>query len=388
MQDAQTSGSLELRPLLLKRLIDVAALPASRLSPHERAMAGDLLSDVLDEAGDEAKALCVRRLSPMSEAPKRLLLKLALESVEIATPLLQENTAFDDVELIRIMDGGTPAHQRIIAGRRELGPAAALRIAEFRDEIACKTLIENRHAAIPNTAMDILVDFSRDQTDLVLPLIGREELQPAQAMTMFWWAAPSERHTLLVRFAPERAAMIDACSDLFKLAAQSGWQDPVSRKALQLVERRQRNRAAAARSPYADLEAAIAATQKGFNRQLAEEISHLSGVKPVTGARILADPGGEPIAVLCKATGVKRDHFKRLWVGLRRPITHDGADHPAWIRAQRLYDSLATAKAQTVLRYWNWSFSAAFSAIKEPDADGERSSKDHSLTEAALKLGA
>ena len=238
--------------------------------------------------------------------------------------------------------------------------------------------------------MDTLVDLSRDVKGLVPALIHREELQPAQAMTMFWWADPKERQTLLVRFAPERATLIDACADLFKLAAEDGWSDPVARKALQLVERRQRNRAALARSRYESLEDAIAATAEGFDRELAEEISHLSGVKPLTGARILADPGGEPIAVLCKATGVKRDYFRRLWTGLRRPVEQaDGEEHPSWTRAQRLFDSLATAKAQTVLRYWNWSFSAAYSAVRagaaEEDGD-ERADLRHAR--AALKIGA
>ena len=55
--------------------------------------------------------------------------------------------------------------------------------------------------------------------------------------------------------------------------------------------------------------------------ELAEEISYLSGLKPMTGAKILTDPGGEPMAILCKAAGLPRDAVLDLWRALRRPET-------------------------------------------------------------------
>ncbi|MDP1007182.1 hypothetical protein, partial [Klebsiella pneumoniae] len=37
----------------------------------------------------------------------------------------------------------------------------------------------------------------------------------------------------------------------------------------------------------------------------------------------------------------------------------DGSVHPDWERVQITYDLLAVDRAQTVLRYWNWSLSSA-----------------------------
>jgi uncharacterized protein (DUF2336 family) len=56
-----------------------------------------------------------------------------------------------------------------------------------------------------------------------------------------------------------------------------------------------------------------------MTRDIAEEISYLSGLKPMTGAKIFTDPGGEPLAILCKATGLPRAAIRALWRGLRRP---------------------------------------------------------------------
>ena len=75
----------------------------------------------------------------------------------------------------------------------------------------------------------------------------------------------------------------------------------------------------------------------------------------------MGDPGGEAIAVLCKATGLKRRHFRMMWKGMRRPLGSDDDPSDTFLRANFVYDSLSTNKAQTVLRYWNWSLTSAMS---------------------------
>ena len=60
--------------------------------------------------------------------------------------------------------------------------------------------------------------------------------------------------------------------------------------------------------------------------------------------------------MLCKATGLKRPYLRELWTALRRPV--EDAD---FARVSEVYETIAVAKAQTVLRYWNWSLSSAFS---------------------------
>jgi uncharacterized protein (DUF2336 family) len=203
----------------------------------------------------------------------------------------------------------------------------------------------------------------------VSALLKRPELRPAHAYVLFWWADHDARRSLLQRFAVSREVLQDAAGDIFPLAAEEGWQDPLTRKALQFIERRQRNRAAIDKSPYESLDQAILAAEGGLTRELAEEISYLAGVKPMTGAKIMADPGGEPVAILCKACGLPRAALRSLWRAMRRP---EGG--PAFEQAMLIYDLIAIDRAQTVLRYWNWSLSSALSpallkAIREGDEE-------------------
>lgn len=346
------------RRSLLRRLMDVVALPASRGNMQDRAIAGDLLLEILMDSDVAARELCARRLQEMSQAPKRLLRFLALDVPHVAQVILSENRAFDDADLCYIVAHGSTPHRVACARRRDIGPAVATAIAETGDAIAMKALLDNNQSRLSERSVELMVSASRNAPALPPLLIQREEVRPAHALAMFWWSAAAERRQILIRFSAERTLLIDMCADIFRYSATDI--DPVVRKALQVIERRQRDRSAIDRSPHESLEAAIMdAAARGMTPAALADISALSGIKASTGERIFQDIGGEGIAVLCKATGLKRDYLRALWKATGAPD-----DGPDFIRVSEVYETIAVAKAQTVLRYWNWSLSSAFS----PDA--------------------
>ena len=365
------------RYALLRRLIDVVAMPASRLPPQDRSMAGDVLLEILFEASDRERAFCAQRLAPTLEAPRRVLRYLAQCALEVAEPLLLENESFDDSDLCFIIEQTGVDHLRTIARRKTLGAALCDAIARTSDTEAIQIMLKNKRAFVSETAMDLIVGLSRDHRELTELMINREELRPNQALTLFWWSGPDVRRSILMRYSADRSELIDICADIFSMAANEGWSDPVVRKTLQLIERRQRNRAAIEKSPYENLEEAVALSgEAGMNRELAEEIGYLSGLKPLTLAKILTDPGGEGLAVLCKATGLKRTHLTTLWQSLKRPIkTPEGGMHPLYDHVLETFEVLSSAKAQTILRYWTWSLSSAYSPAAASQEDEELDSE-------------
>ncbi len=351
------------RNALMRRLIDVVALPASRLPPQDRSMAGDILLEMLFTGEEEDLVLCARRLSDKTDAPRRLLRFLACAPLPVSRHILEFNQGLDDSDLCRVIATGGIEHRLLVARRKPVTSLVAENLVSFAEPRVMKVLLQNRHSNLSDAAVDGLVSASRDNLELCAILMDRRELTPAHAMAMFWWADGDTRRAILQRQAADRLELITSCADVFPIAAKEGWADPVARKGLQLIERRQRNRAAIARSPYESLENAIeTAAAGGLTPQMAQEIGYLSGIKPVTIAKILSDQGGEGIAVLCKSTGLKLASLKALWRALRRPVeTADGDEDPRFGHVLYTYQILTVAKAQTVLRYWNWSLSSAFS---------------------------
>ncbi|MEM7768293.1 MAG: DUF2336 domain-containing protein [Pseudomonadota bacterium] len=387
--DQDQLPSLHTRHTLLRRLIDVVSMPSSSISSQERSVAGDILLEMLFSASNEERIVASSRLAEKQEAPPRVLRYLASCEISVARHVLEENVGLDDGTLVRVVHGGSIDHRMLVAERKVVPQLVSSAIIERGDFVAVAALLKNRGASICDSAMDALMALSQMHLPLCDLLINRPELTPAHALAMFWWADTETREKIMRRNTADRIELIQRCEDIFALAAADGWSDPVARKTLQLIERRQRNRAAISRSPFDHLEHAIeVAFRDGMEPSTAQEIGYLAGIKPVTIAKILSDKGGEGMAVLCKATGLKRSHLAMLYESVGRPLVQiNGDDHPVWHQVREIFEILSTAKAQTTLRYWNWSLSSTFSpqlgSVVDP---ADTQALNHSIAQRTASL--
>lgn len=377
------------RHMLLRRMADVVCLPSSRVNAFERAMTADLLVDMLREAEVEDRVKVARRLANLTEIPASLARLLLRDRLEVAEPLLVNSATLSDPDLLDCVRMASLEHRLLIAQRRGVSEVVSDVLIEFAEPPVIEALLRNDMARLSNSGIEAIVALTRGDARLAPAMMRRPELRPSHAYVLFWWVDADTRRIILQRFAVSREVLQDAVGDIFSVAADERWQDPLSRKALQFIERRQRNRAAIAKSPFESLEAAVAAAQTGMTREVAEEISYLSGLKPMTGAKIFTDRGGEPLAILCKATGLPKAAIRALWRGLRRAeLDANGAIDPDLERVLVIYDMVAVDRAQTVLRYWNWSLSSALTpallqAIKDGDEAG---ASEYSIPQRAAML--
>jgi uncharacterized protein (DUF2336 family) len=357
------------RPALVKRLCEIVSWPESRVPTYERQLAADILVGLLRTTNVELRRRCAIGLVRVHDAPKGLLRYLARDEFQVAQPLLEAGVGFDDSDLIATVRAGVASHWLAIARRRGVGEAVTDALAQTGDLAVIETVLRNPTARLSTQGIELIVARSRQSVNLVQFVTVRPELRPTQALVLFWWAGFEARLQILRRFAVDRNALIGELGDIFALAAAEGWSDADTRKSLQVVERRQRNRAAATQSSFGSLEGALAAAELGLDRALIHEIGHLSGIKPTTASQIFADPGGEAIGVYCKAVGLKRPILLSLWRALRRPHGDASSTDNPLGRTAYVFDTLATAKAQTVLRYWNWSFTADAAGIERTNFD-------------------
>lgn len=351
---------------LLDRLCEVVCWPASRMSLHERDLAGDLLIGLLASAPPAQRQRLAERLAGLTEASKPLLRYLACDAHAVADGLLRTGLGLDESDLLAAIDEDRPGHALSIAARRSLGPCVSEALIAIAIPEVTAAVLRNPGAHLSAGAVELVLAHSRNDAALPPLLATRPELRATQALIMFWWADPATRATILRRFAVDRSVLVGELGSVFLTAAAERWQDAEARQALLMVERRQRTRLDT-RGEKAELEVAVARlAQRGFDALLVAEVAHQTSLRAVTAVRVFKDESGEPVAVWAKASGLRRAQFESLWQGLQGEAAFTAMGKARRERALYAFDTLATAKAQGVLRVWNWAIGSEAELVVAP----------------------
>jgi uncharacterized protein (DUF2336 family) len=188
-----------------------------------------------------------------------------VDDIEVARPLLEESNALSDADLVHCVLTASVEHLKLVARRRDITEIVGEVLVDRGDAEVIRILLRNDGSRVSR---------SRSSTGWSPPPAtsprwcrwssSARSSGRARAYVMFWWADAEARRIILQRFAVSREVLQEAAGDVFAIAASEGWQDAPSRKALQFIERRQRNRAAIEKSPYESLEDAVAAAQGGM----------------------------------------------------------------------------------------------------------------------------
>lgn len=351
-------GTGRARETLAKRLADIICLPSSVIGPQERWIVGDLLYEILRNSDARIRRRCATRLADIKDAPANIVKLLAADDIEIARPLLEKSQALTDFDLMEICRLGSLDHRVLIAGREKVSETVSAALASIGEAPVIMALLKNLNAQLAPPTVNHIVSLAQDAVSYIPALLKRVEMRPRAALQLFWFCNHDNRKLILSRFAVGRSLMIEAAEDVFAMAAGEGWSDPLVNRALKFVDRRQRNREAAAQSVYGSLEGLIGSiSTRGVDMATIEELALLAGISDSLANRICRDMGGEPAAILCKATGADREFLVQLCQGL------DFESGGGLDRALHVYDGIPVEKAQTVLRYWDWS--------KVAEADGK-----------------
>ena len=326
------------RDLLTRRLADIVCLPSSQIAPQERWMVADVLDELLRSADVQLRIKVAKRLAQQHEAPRGLLRRLAHDQFEVAGPILRQSLLLSDFDMMDIAQSGSVPHK-----------------LEIADLEVMSVLLRNEGARFASSTMDVMVRVAAEHESIARLLIARPEMRPAQALALFWSVSHDMRRMILDRFAASRQILQDAAEDVFPLAAREDSPDGAVREALAYIDRRQRDRRAAEVTPFGSLEGLVErAAQIGFTEELRAEAAVLANVQRDLLNRMIDDFGGEPLAILAKATGLSRQHLTGMIEGAGRMDALNRAE-----QAVRVFDTMSVDKAQTVLRYWNWVIARA-----------------------------
>ena len=357
------SGSPGPRLSLVRKLVDIVVLPSGRISSNERALVADILLQVVEKVELSIRIELATRVAHITECPPALLRILLLDVPEVATQILEHAIAVPEALLIETAHTGTMQHRLLIARRRDLSSSVVDALVHYGEVEVSRVILKRSTCVLPPSATNTLVAQSASVPDLQPLLLRRSELEPAHGFTMFWWVDAAQRRRVLTRFALDRSLIQDALESLYELAFRSHEPDEMVKEILMFAERRHRPRGADGEPVSMSVIArTVSASRQEASREIIDAIALIGGISRELSARIVHDPGGEPLAVMCKSLGMPRDDFFAL---LQVPVGDEPADEEKAEYLLGVFDSMARDFCRAVLRYWDWNGNPRIAHIQQ-----------------------
>ncbi len=164
---------------------EVSKLLIANVSPRESELVADVLIELLAQAQVDLRRALSQRLSSLEKVPLRLVLQLANDQIDVASPMLINSRALGEFDLMYIIKSKGPEYWAAIAQRRQLSEQVVDLLAETKDIDTAIALAENKGIKLTNNALTILADMAQGVEKLALPLLRREEVSADLAKALY-----------------------------------------------------------------------------------------------------------------------------------------------------------------------------------------------------------
>jgi uncharacterized protein (DUF2336 family) len=335
------------RKALIGLVTDLFFAHGGSLTDHERALMSDILRQLIHDVEVEVRSVLAERLAHEPNAPSDLVRTLANDQIEVAHSILLHSNVLEDAELVEIIHHRTLEHQLAIAMRHTVPEPVSDALVETGNEDVVSRLLENDSAQLSQTTLAYLVEQSKRVDTYQNPLLRRPELSPDLARRMYWWVSAALRKHILDRFEIEESELDEALErTVSHLVSEPAGDTEANAKALELAEE------IARREPITP--ALLLKTLRQGEIPLFEALfAKLTGIRLTLLRRLLFEPGGEGLAIACKALGFDSADFATLFVLTRkaRP-TARALGRGEVTRIIGFYGSIQKRSARLLVKRW------------------------------------
>ncbi len=339
--------SVEGRQRLANVVADLFLDDGKILSDQERQLSHDILRHLVHDFEVTVRQIISKRLAEWPGLPTDLVTFLANDEIDIAYPILTSSGILADENLIEVIQHRTSEHQMAIAIRNNLSEAVSTAIVEQGHEAAIQKLLSNENAQISRDTMAYLVDESKRVDTFQEPILRRHDLQPEMAQKMFMWVSAALRRHITDNFPIDEQIIDDmleksAVETFVAMSASTQPKKTSDRLAEDLIDEGEVN---------SDL--LIEVLNDGEVALFVSLFKRMSGLREQLIKKILFEPGGEGLAIACKALGILKTDFTTIFTASRGSAPHLVTDFSREIRsAIKFYSTIDEISSRKVLTQW------------------------------------
>lgn len=315
------------------------------LNDRERAIMADILRQLIHDVELTVRKHLAIRLSDEPLAPHDLVIALANDEAEVAHPILMSSEVLRDPDLIEIIRHRTLQHQLAVAMRRSLSEHVCDALVETEDVNVITRMLENQNAEIAQATMEYLVEQSRRVDAFQNPLVKRGDLPKHLAERMYWWVSAALREHIVRNFDVDPNE-ID--STMEAIVQTVGAEDSGEKQSA--TERLAENML---KTEGSDHETLVRLLRQGEISLFEAVLGQMTNLRDNLVRRLIYEPGGEGLAIACRALDVDKAIFGSIFVLSRKARPDDSRETEK--EARRIldfYGQIAPEAAQRILDRW------------------------------------
>ncbi len=243
----------------------------------------------------------------------------------------------------------TQAHQLAVARRRSVPQKVSRAIVETHDEDVITALLKNGDAEISRGLMEYLVAESKRVDTFQNPLVDRHDLPPDLARRMYWWVSAAVRQHIVENFQVDATVIDDHIEESVNEALE---RDNLAKSERDPTEAQKLAAQMAERSEI-DEGFLVNTLRQGEITLFEACFAETTGLRITLMRRLLYEPGGEGLAVACKAAGFGRATYTTIFQLTREVTSHAGAYDPREVnRVAEFFNRLEADHASDVIKRW------------------------------------
>lgn len=343
LEDVVQRGSPEKRAETLERMTTLFLNGASRFSDEHVDLFDQVFGLLIEEIETKARAELSSRLAPVSNAPVKLLRRLANDDdITVAGPVLTLAPRLAETDLIDVASNKGQAHLQAICGRRSLGEAVTDVLVRRGNREVARRVAENRNARISEQGFSSLVKRA-EQDEILAEKVGlRPDIPPPMFRELLTKATAVVHRRLIASATPEvRAAIGEVLAKVSKeVGARVGPRDyrAAQRIVLGLEQANQLDEAAL-----------MSFCAEGKYEEAVVALATLTKVPIRIADRLMDGERHDPVLIMCKAAGLNWPAVKAL---IRARPDGTSTSAPGLDAAFANYGRLSASTAQRVIRFW------------------------------------
>ena len=199
---APTMTDRERLLMAVVELCDRAAETGTGVADREdaREVLQRIFLDLISSAEHDLRRRLAERLSKSAWAPHGLVTVLALDDIEIASPIIASSPVLTERDLLRVLIEATLEHQIEVARRPNIPGTVVDAIIEQSQPMVMAALADNATAEVGMAQLTRMVLASQRLAALRSPLVRHPKLSVDLAYALYAWVGETLRTAISQRF--------------------------------------------------------------------------------------------------------------------------------------------------------------------------------------------